>query len=48
MHIKITVKKLVKKRKQKTNTTAQMGTKVRARGFNAGLLPRSQFASGRS
>jgi hypothetical protein len=28
--------------------TAQIGTNVRARGFNAGLLARSQFASGRS
>jgi hypothetical protein len=30
------------------NTTAQIRTNVRARGFNAGLLARSQFASGRS
>jgi hypothetical protein len=28
--------------------TAQIGTNVRARVFNAGLLARSQFASGRS
>jgi hypothetical protein len=28
--------------------TAQIGTNVRANGFNAGLLARSQFASGRS
>jgi hypothetical protein len=34
--------------KQKKNTTAQIRTNVRARGFNAGLLARSQFASGRS
>jgi hypothetical protein len=34
-------------RKKKT-TTAQMRTNVRNRGFNAGLLTRSQFASGRS
>jgi hypothetical protein len=27
---------------------AQIGTNARARGFNAGLLARSQFASGRS
>jgi hypothetical protein len=27
--------------------TAQIGTNVRARVFNAGLLARSQFASGR-
>jgi hypothetical protein len=27
---------------------AQIGTNVRVRGFNAGLLARSQFASGRS
>jgi hypothetical protein len=31
-----------------TNTTTQTGTNVRARGVNAGLLARSQFASGRS
>jgi hypothetical protein len=37
-----------KRKIQKKNTTAQIGTKVRARGFNAGLLARSQFASGRS
>jgi hypothetical protein len=40
-------KKLVKKEKKK-KTTAQIGTNVRARGFNAGLLARNQFASGRS
>jgi hypothetical protein len=28
--------------------TAQIGTNVRARGVNAGLLASSQFASGRS
>jgi hypothetical protein len=33
------------KRKQKKNTTAQIGTNVRAHGFNAGLLARGQFAS---
>jgi hypothetical protein len=36
------------KRKKKKNTTAQIGTNVRVHGFNAGLLARSQFASGRS
>jgi hypothetical protein len=44
-------KQLVEKKerkKQKKNTTAQIGTNVRARGVNAGLLARSQFASGRS
>jgi hypothetical protein len=41
-------KKKERKKKQKKNTTSQMGTNVRARGFNAGLLTRSQFASGRS
>jgi hypothetical protein len=30
------------------NTTALIGTNVKVRGFNAGLLARSQFASGRS
>jgi hypothetical protein len=32
----------------KKNKTAQIGTNVRARGFGAGLLARSRFASGRS
>jgi hypothetical protein len=41
------LKKKKKKRKQKKITTAQIGTNVGARGFNAGLLARSQFASGR-
>jgi hypothetical protein len=42
-------KKLKKiKRKEKKNTTAQMGTNVRVCILNAGLLARSQFASGRS
>jgi hypothetical protein len=49
MHIAIIVKiNFVKKIKQKKNTAAQIGTNVRACGFNAGLLARSQFASGRS
>jgi hypothetical protein len=53
MNITIIVKKqLVKKRKRKTklkkNTTAQTRTNVRACGFNAGLLSRSQFTSRRS
>jgi hypothetical protein len=56
-HITIILKKLVKKErkkekkkenKRKENTTAQIGTNVRARGFNAGLLARSEFASGMS
>jgi hypothetical protein len=34
------LKKNKEKRKQKRNTTAQIGTNVRARGFNAGLLAR--------
>jgi hypothetical protein len=33
---------------RKENTTAQIGTDVRACGFVAGLLARIQFASGRS
>jgi hypothetical protein len=33
---------------EKRNTTAQIGANVRVRRFNAGLLARSQFASGRS
>jgi hypothetical protein len=54
MHITIIVKNNLLKRerknktKEKKNTTAQIGTNVRARGFNAGLLARSQYASGRS
>jgi hypothetical protein len=35
-------------KKEKKNTTAEIGTNVRVRGFNAGLLARRQFASGRS
>jgi hypothetical protein len=53
MHIEIIVKKkLVEEKKKekirktlKKNTTAQIGTNVRVRRFNAGLLARSQFAS---
>jgi hypothetical protein len=41
-------KKKKKKGKQKKYKIAEIGTNVRARGFNAGLLARSQFASGRS
>jgi hypothetical protein len=37
-----------KKTKQKKNTIAQTGTNVTAHIFNAGLLARSQFASGKS
>jgi hypothetical protein len=46
----IIVKNKLKKerKKKKKNTTAQIGTTVRARGFNAGLLARNQFASVRS
>jgi hypothetical protein len=36
------------KKTEKKNTTAQIGSNVRVRGFNAGLLARSQFASRRS
>jgi hypothetical protein len=38
----------VKEKTKKENTTAQIGTNVRARGFNVGLLARGQFAPGRS
>jgi hypothetical protein len=53
MHTIIIVKKLVtkikiKQKKGKKNTTAQIGTNVRARGFGAGLMASNQFASGRS
>jgi hypothetical protein len=37
-----------KKRKKKEKEKTQIVTTVRARVFNAGLLVRSQFASGRS
>jgi hypothetical protein len=37
------LKKKEKEKKTKKNTTAQVGTNVRARGFNAGLLARSQL-----
>jgi hypothetical protein len=40
-------KQLVEK-KEKKEATAQIGTNVRARVFNTGLLARSQFAFGRS
>jgi hypothetical protein len=51
-HIKTFVKKKAtwgktRKRKKK-KATAQIGSNVRVRIFNAGLLARSQFASGRS
>jgi hypothetical protein len=36
------------KRKKEKEKTAQIGTSVRVRVFNAGLLARSQFASERS
>jgi hypothetical protein len=45
-HIKLIVKKTCEKEGEKK--TAQIGTNNRARGFNSGLLSRSQFASGRS
>jgi hypothetical protein len=52
MHIIIVKKQLVGEKKEKENekkkATAQIGTNVRVRVFNAGLLARSQFASGRS
>jgi hypothetical protein len=38
----------MRNKQKKRKTTAQTGANVRARGFNAGLLARSQFASGRS
>jgi hypothetical protein len=39
--------KIMKKQKRKTQQH-RLKTNVRVRGFNAGLLARSQFASGRS
>jgi hypothetical protein len=50
-HIQIIVKKtLVEKRKKQKRKTQQhrLGANVRVRGFKAGLLVSSQFASGRS
>jgi hypothetical protein len=46
MHMKTSVKQIVNVFYNKA--TSQIGTNVRARVFNAGLLARSQFASGRS
>jgi hypothetical protein len=46
MHMKISVNKIVNGFYNKA--AAQIGTNVRALGFNAGLLARSQFASVRS
>jgi hypothetical protein len=43
----IIVKNNLWKKKEKKNATAQIGINVWARGFNARLLARSQFASGR-
>jgi hypothetical protein len=54
MHITIFVKnsllknKEKKKRNERKTQQHRLGTNVRVRGFNAGLLARSQFASGRS
>jgi hypothetical protein len=42
------LRKKKERKKEKKNTTAQIGTNVWVRGFNAGLLARSQFAFGRS
>jgi hypothetical protein len=54
MHITMIVKNNLLKNKEnrnkikQKNTAAQIETSVRARGFNAGLLARSHFQSGRS
>jgi hypothetical protein len=50
MHIQIIVKKKKLEREKKKEKTQQLrlGTNFRVREFNAGLLARSQFASGRS
>jgi hypothetical protein len=49
MHIIIVKKNLLKEGEQREeNKTAQLGINVRASGFNAGLLARNQFASGKS
>jgi hypothetical protein len=51
VYIKNLQKQLVnvfKEKKKRKNNTAQIGTNVRTRIFNAALLARSQFASGMS
>jgi hypothetical protein len=48
MFVKTIHKCFQRKRKERIKKTAQIGTIVRARVFNAGLLARSQFASRRS
>jgi hypothetical protein len=42
------LRKIRREKTENKTTTAQLGTNVRVRGFNARLLARSQFASGRS
>jgi hypothetical protein len=46
MFVKTTYKCFQRRKKEKE--TAQIGNNVKARVFNAGVLARSQFASGRS
>jgi hypothetical protein len=49
MHIQIIVKNnLLGKKQKRKKQQHRLGTNVRVRGFDAGLLTRSQFASGRS
>jgi hypothetical protein len=48
MHITVIVKNNLLKKEKNQRETAQIGTNVRACGFNAGLLARSQFAPRRS
>jgi hypothetical protein len=48
LHIQIIVKKTKKENTEKKKQQYRLGTNVWVRGFNAGLLARSQFASGRS
>jgi hypothetical protein len=53
MHIQIIVKKQlfgkkIKKKRRERKQQHRLGTTAGVRGFNAGLLTRSQFASGRS
>jgi hypothetical protein len=47
MFVKATCKLFQRKEKRKKKKKGQIGTSFRAHVFNAGLLARSQFASGR-
>jgi hypothetical protein len=48
IHIQLIVKKTCCEKKERKTQQHRVGTNVRVRGLNAGLLARSQFAFGRS